>query len=159
MKQRSSVLFLVPVVLLALTGFVSAPGAHAMSPNAFPLKGCALTHIVLHGYQPATITCTLLQKDVSNVHPDTQVQNCYDPNATAEIAADQGDVCFGGYGYLGIHLTHLSYFWTSHNGWMKLYNDSTSTAIIYSFFGGQLSTYTGYPTDGNHDITQFCEGC
>jgi hypothetical protein len=117
---------------------------------------CVVTIYYLHGKQPATSKCLKLNPPSSDskVIPYTNTTGC--SSGLTEIdSTDNGQVCFSGTGYLGLHLTHvyLVSFVNNNGGWVRYYNNGTGA---YYYFSNNQTVGAQYPFDGDALVTQIC---
>src|SRR5438552_12372241 len=108
--------FLVPAILaltLLSTSLVVFPPSVSAAAQvnsgphvSFPVKGCAVTSIVLHGSLSPSVSCLRSKTSSKTVAPNAGVIDCEQGYDEAFYGA-QGEVCFIGNGYMAIRITHL----------------------------------------------------
>jgi hypothetical protein len=149
---------LVALTLFSVSGLSEKTYASSI-PEVQPIKSCAVMDVQLHGSNSPTVTCGRWKNAIlpKGVNPGTVVVNCgYSYNT--DVNGDQR-YCFGGTGYIGIHVTHIEHMFSLYNSWVQLYQSGSTNGFRFGIFASESITEPDYPTDGNHDITQLCINC
>ncbi len=144
--------------IFVFTPHVSAAiHVNTRTESLFPLKGCAVTHVILHGMLSPSVTCSQLASASSSVSPFTGVTNC-SSQWNLGIRGAEGNFCFSGTGYMAIRITHLVAYYTALNGWLRMYPSGSTSGFFYNIDANSSDSNSGY-FNSHYDITQVCDGC
>ncbi len=147
---------LVCFVLTALTMAFASPASAQMGTQAGSFtEGCAVTSVVLHGQQPATIACLKHTDTTLAVSPNTSRSGCNGYNLMVSDSHSHA-WCFKGTGYLAYRINDIWGFTSNnYNGWFRIYPNGSTNGWFQTWNSpGQIYDY--FPYDGQHSITQIC---
>lgn len=160
----SAVAALVNLLPVVAPTTLAAPAAHStLSVSANPANTCIVHNIVLHGRQPATVSCATYS--TGHNLPDVSEGYCQfnSTTLTLEIYSDiSGDWCFYYQGYIGLggsmsgDIYGVVYI-ASYNGaygWVDYYQPPYAPGTGIRFAFGSNSYYGNPPFTGNQKITQ-----